>query len=119
MTVTVTWTGKSGQKYDFTVYPIGTSFNPVSGVYIACRFVPPQIYEALYVGETQSFKDRLNTGSANHDGLKCAARNGMTHIGALVITGDAERLRVETDLRHGLNPSCNRQNVPNQYTVRM
>jgi hypothetical protein len=35
----------------------------------------------------------------------------MTHIAALVVAGDAERLRIETDLRHGLNPSANAQNA--------
>jgi hypothetical protein len=27
----------------------------------------------------------------------------------VVAGGNAERVRIETDLRHGLNPSCNRQ----------
>jgi hypothetical protein len=42
----------------------------------------------------------------------------MTHIGALVVAGDTQRIRVETDLRHSLNPSCNRQSVPKDTNAR-
>lgn len=108
----ITWRGASGQSYTFETHPIGTQFNAVSGVYIACKRLISGNFEALYVGEAQSLYDRLNAGAANHDGLKCAFRNSMSHIGALVISGNADRLRIETDLRHGLNPSCNRQSVP-------
>ena len=61
--------------------------------------------------ETQNLKQRLNAGILGHDGHKRAKRAGMTHIAAMVVVGDAERLRVETDLRHGLLPSCNAQDV--------
>ena len=105
------WTGKSGTRYEFEVYEVGTPFNNVPGVYIACRPLVSRSLEALYVGETQSFYDRLNAGLKNHDGLRCAARNGMTHIAVRSVADYSNRLRVETDLRHGLNPSCNKQGV--------
>jgi hypothetical protein len=112
MANSIEWTGKSGHKYSFEPFPVGTQFNRVSGAYIACRKLVSGNFEALYVGEAQSLYDRLNAGSNNHDGLRCAAGKGMTHIAALRVNGNAERLRVETDLRHGLNPSCNHQSVP-------
>lgn len=108
---TITWTGKSGTPYRFHFYPDGQLFNPVSGVYIFCRAISLVSWEALYVGEAQSLKDRLNTGISNHDGYRRAKAAGMTHIAAMVVVGDTERLRVETDLRHGLNPSCNAQGI--------
>lgn len=108
---TITWKGKSGVPYTFQRYPNGQDFNPVSGVYIFCRLIGLVGWEALYVGEAQSLKDRLNTGISNHDGYRRATAAGMTHIAAMVVLGDAERLRVETDLRHGLNPSCNAQGI--------
>lgn len=108
----VTWTGSSGLQYQFETFPIGTRFNHVSGVYVACRLVPFAGIEALYVGQAQSLADRLNSWPNNHDGLMRAAREGMSLIAARVVAGDAERLRVETDLRHGLNPLCNAQSVP-------
>lgn len=111
MSLSVTWRGASGQSHTFETYPVGTQFNPISGVYIFCRQVASGNWEALYVGETQSLKQRLNTGIGSHDGYARASRLGMTHIAALVVAGDAERLRIETDLRHGLKPSANAQTI--------
>ena len=112
MALNITWRGASGQSYTFETYSVGTRFKHVSGVYIFCRQISASgNWEALYVGETQSFEQRLNTGIASHDGYARALRLGMTHIAALVVSGDAERLRIETDLRHGLNPSANAQNA--------
>ncbi|MCK0139615.1 hypothetical protein [Aliiroseovarius sp. F47248L] len=111
MSMTVTWTGHSGSRYRFDVFPVGTPFNPISGVYIFCRQIASGSWEALYVGETQSLEQRLNTGIGSHQGYARAARFGMTHIAAIAVAGDAESLRIETDLRYGLNPSANAQNA--------
>lgn len=111
MTTTVTWIGKSRKSYVFELHLIGQEFNPVSGVYIFCKPVGQSSMEALYVGETQSLHDRLNTGIENHDGFKRASRAGMTHIAVMSSGNLAERLRIETDLRHGIDPKCNRQAV--------
>ncbi|MGR3708726.1 MAG: hypothetical protein ACU0A9_04720, partial [Alterinioella nitratireducens] len=108
----VTWTGISGTPYQFETYPSGTQFNHVSGVYVICRQLLTGNFEALYVGEAQSLYDRLNAGANDHDGLRRALRHDATHIGAKVVSGDSERLRVETDLRHSLNPVCNKQLTP-------
>ena len=108
---TITWRGKSGNPYIFEAFPDRTGFNSVSGVYIFCRNIPGSGWEALYVGEAQSLKDRLNTGVSGHDGYERAKAAGATHIAAMAVSGGAERLRVETDLRHGLNPSCNAQGL--------
>ena len=115
MAFNITWRGASGQSYTFETYLDKTGFNAVSGVYIFCRQLISGNWEALYVGETQSFKQRLNTGIGSHDGYARAKRLGMTHIAALKVAGDTERLRIETDLRHGLNPSANAQNVLGGY----
>ena len=108
----VTWPGLNGQTYTIETFPIGTEFNHVSGVYIICRQVSGGRWEAFYVGEAQSLYDRLNAGAQNHDGLKCSRTRGATHIGAMVVSGKAERLRIETELRHSLNPLCNKLSVP-------
>lgn len=108
---TVQWNGQSGTQYKFEVYPIGQEFKPLSGVYVFCRPGKPGFLEALYVGETQSFYDRLNTGLRNHDGFKSAQRAGATHVAVMQVANAPQRLRIETDLRHGLNPVCNRQGI--------
>ena len=106
---TLTCTGDSGCEYEFEVSPVGTHFDPDPGVYIAFKLPSAGQCEALYVGETQSFADRLNGSTNNHDGLRCAEQNGMSHIATMFVDSDDERLRIETDLRHGLNPCCNMQ----------
>lgn len=107
----VTWTGKSGATYQCELFPLGTEFNPVSAVYIACKPIPTlgptTHFEALYVGETDSLHNRLNAGLVQHDGLKRATQAGATHVGVFRAEGTANRARIETDLRHALNPSCN------------
>lgn len=107
------WIGKSGISYEFEVYPIGQEFLPFSGVYIFCRHAGDWRFEALYVGETNDFHDRLNTGLVHHDGFKRARANGATHV-AVRRVAVSDCLTVETDLRHGLNPICNRQPVPSR-----
>lgn len=117
MITTLYWTGKSGTPYGFHIYPVETEFIPSSAVYMLCRaFMENGIikYGALYVGEAESLFDRLNTDVAagRHDGYERAEQHGLTHIGLHFVSGAANRLRIETDLRHGLNPICNRQPVP-------
>ncbi len=118
MEALVSWTGISGNPYQFEVYAWGQEFNPVSGVYILCRLVGPGRYEALYVGEAKSLHDRLNTGLHDHDGAKRAIRERATHIAVLRTYDDTYRLGVETDLRHGLDPICNRQGVSETEAIR-
>ncbi|ABC91693.1 hypothetical protein RHE_CH02926 [Rhizobium etli CFN 42] len=117
MVTKVVWSGKSGVQYTFEVYPVGQQFNPVSAVYIFCKLVGVGLYEALYVGEAQSLVDRINTGLMNHDGYKRASRLGANFVGVMAANGDAYRLSVETDLRHGLDPVCNRQRVPSSNSL--
>ena len=109
--LTATWVGRSGTAHSFTLFPLGAEFLPYSGVYVFCRRFLVLPWEALYVGETKSFYDRLNAGSSSHRGMKDAIAAGATHVGLRWIIDESERLRVETDLRHGLNPVCNRQNI--------
>lgn len=110
MTDHVRWNGLNGRTYDFGIFPLGTEFKPASGVYVMCRVEGSQCV-ALYVGEAQSLYDRLNAGAKAHEGLKCARLRGATHISALLVD-PANRLRVETELRHSLKPPCNKQSIP-------
>ena len=106
-----TFIGKSGTPYEFEMFPIPTEFRPVSGVYIFCSYTILGSWVPLYVGEAESLYDRVYAGLANHDGYKRARLAGANHIGALIVDGKSTRLAVETDLRHGLNPSCNLQGL--------
>lgn len=117
----VNWVGKSGTPYDFYLYDLTTTFHPVPGVYIFGRWVQVDGVtrpEALYVGEAKSLENRLNTNRASHDGFERAMKAGMTFIAARVAPADdAQRLAIETDLRHKLNPVCNAEPVPVKKTL--
>ena len=99
---TASWTGKSGKTYSYTVYGIGTDWHDVGGNYIFAKLVSGR-WAAVYIGETQSFKDRL----PNHEQLPCVRRNGGTHIHAHINSDAQARLNEEADLLGNNQPPCN------------
>ncbi len=105
----VVWTGISGTRYEFQKDRIGAIYNPYAGVYIFCRDLP-LVVQAVYIGETDNFWRRLTDELAHHHQWQGVIAAGATHICTLRVFGDtAARVRIETDLRHRYNPSCNRQ----------
>ena len=105
MAQTVTWTGSSGTKYQYTVYPTNTDWNDVGGNYIFAYQLSTGNWRAVYVGQTNSFKNRI----PNHPEWPCAARNGATHVLAHVNGTERARLVEEADLIAALQPPCNQQ----------
>lgn len=108
------WTGQSGQQYSFQIYPVGTYFNSLPGVYVFCSVDSFGTWSAKYVGETGDFSERLDHAPRTHHAWPLARAHGATHIGALVLNGLGGRqlrLDVETDLRHRLRPPANKQSA--------
>lgn len=96
--------GASGTQYEFEVYPWGTVFNAVGAVYAVLRENPPQQnYFILYIGKTESLKDRF----VDHHKQDCFDRNGKTHVGVKVVSTEVERTKIETDLLSNYSTSCN------------
>ena len=63
-------------------------------------------WQALYIGETGSLKDRVGP---HHEHWDCAKRHGMTHIHAHVsVSSEIIRRREEADLVEQYHPACNR-----------
>jgi hypothetical protein len=107
---TLLWVGWSGTVYEFERDPLGTQYNRRPGVYIICRQMPDGTWFADYVGETDDFHRRLFEEFAGHGFREGITAPFATHICTLHVTGGkAARLAVETDLRHSLNPPCNKQ----------
>lgn len=112
MTFHINWPGYAGRFHSFEMYPIGTAFNHVGGVYIFCKRASNGNWDAVYVGETGNFNERLNTALQRHQAWPACCANGATHISVMIVGGAldrASRLALETELRHSLNPPCNRQ----------
>ena len=98
------WEGKSGKKYGYWIYPIGTAFKDEPGNYIYATETSPKEWQPVYIGQTSSLNDRL----ADHEKEACAKRNGATHIHAHITSGgESKRLEEESDLIAKWNPACN------------
>ncbi len=75
--------GASGLTYEFLVYPIGAHFFPTPGVYIVCKLAANGNYDAIYIGETESFEARLTHGLTKHHQWPSICAQRATHIAVL------------------------------------
>ena len=97
------WTGDSGKKYRYNIHPIGTALNDVPGNYIFARRLSQRKWQAIYIGETESMKDRL----PNHNDLPGILQNGGTHIHTHITLDSRARFDEETDLLTSIKTPCN------------
>lgn len=105
-TQTCTWTGYSGTKYQYGIYPIGTSFVADPGNYIYAKLSGPGLWSAVYIGEAEDLSTRFD----NHHAATCIGRNGATHIHVHLSSANRQvRLNEETDLRRSHSTPCNKQ----------
>ena len=96
-------------KYIFQVYPKASNFDDDAGVYMFTeRSVSHHgggTHEILYIGETQSFRDRpLGWG---HHKWEAANRLGVTHICVLRIDSRANRVTIQNRLIAAHQPPLN------------
>jgi len=101
------WLGESGESYTYDIHKFEGTWNDVPGNYIFARLNDNRRWTAIYIGETESFKDRL---TESHKKLPCARENGFTHVHAHINRdGEQARLDEETDLRANRDTPCNDQ----------
>ena len=100
----VNWPGASGNVYSYEIYPVGAMWNSVPGNYIFATQRADGRWEAVYIGETGSFRDRLPI----HEKLPCVRLHGGTHVHAHVNSDPGSRSREERDLILQYQPLCNR-----------
>lgn len=104
----VTATGLSGTHYKFQLYPAGTHFREMPGLYIFARPVANGGWHVLYVGQTHDLQNRVGSCLHTHHQFAAAKAKGITHVGALLFPGrEDDRLRAESDLIAGLRPELN------------
>lgn len=99
----LTLSDRNGTEYTFEVYPTGTEFNAVAGVYVFTkRDNSNRKHRILYIGETDSFKDRpLGWG---HEKWGAATREGITHI---CVLQTADRVFIQSQIIDNYNPPLN------------
>jgi hypothetical protein len=103
----IVFKGKSGNPYRFKVYPLGTRFKKLSGIYIigtrshgangGRRLVP------LFVGNTEDFSQPFD----NHRKSKEFTDQGANCICLQSDAVEESRLTKERDLIASLQPACN------------
>ena len=98
------WPLGNGQTLAFDVYDRNEGWRNLAGLYIFCCVVNG-IWQALYVGQTVSFRDRL----PSHERLDEAVKHGATHVHALVLPGKQDRDLGEQMLIKYLQPPLNDQ----------
>ena len=105
---TVTFTGKTGRKYEFKTYTWGTSFKKG---YHAVYFVTKRSrnseggysHERIYIGQTEDLSTRFD----DHHKQDCFDRNEANCICVYGEKNDDNRLAIEKDLIDNYDPSCN------------
>ena len=98
------WTGASGIKYTYGIYPLADFTNPIAANYIFAKKTSPVHWGAVYIGETSDLSARLD----DHHKAHCIQLNGATHIHVRVNSaGVVARKKEEADLIASHNPPCN------------
>jgi len=99
----IDWTGGSGKRYRYYIYPLGTRFATEPGNYIFAKEFRPGHWLPCYIGQTENLGERL----VDHEKEPCARMHGATHIHAHVNRVSASRSAEETDLIRKWRPPCN------------
>lgn len=102
----IVWTGKSGTKYTFNVYPITEECPDEGGIYVFSKAVQNGTainHTAIYIGRAASFANRFY----NHHKDDCIDKNGANRICLMQVKSDSERVRIETDLLQAIPTKCN------------
>lgn len=103
------WQGRSGTWYVHSVFPLSLGTFVAGANYIMVQRLSDGSRKPIYVGQSENLRDRL----PRHEKLLAAQLLGATelHVHVLAQT-DAERFRIETDLRHGHPAPLNDQSTP-------
>ncbi len=100
----VSWPGQSGKVYQYEVYSLDTSFQPLPGNYIYAKQEEDGSWVPIYVAQTRDLHQRLE----GHVRVDDAVANGATHLHAHYCSaGQAARCTEEHDLILRWQPVCN------------
>ena len=101
---TIKWEGRSGRKYKFWVYKLGTRFKETPANFILARETGNLTFAPVYIGQT----DDLSKQFDNFEEMPEVREGGATHIHAHANSrGELARLDEETDLLERWKPAFN------------
>jgi hypothetical protein len=92
---TCAWTGHSGAKYTYLIYPRHPSLGEgQDGNYIYTKLTSERYWVPIYIGQG----DLSQRATADHHKIKCIDNKGATHIHLHLNAKEFDRLREEKDL---------------------
>jgi excinuclease UvrABC nuclease subunit len=100
---TCKWPLNNIESLEFTIYDSNQNWNKVAGLYIFSYQTINGTWFPLYVGETDDFSSRL----PSHERLNEAIQHGATHIHALTVPLETDRVKWEKALIQHLQPPMN------------
>jgi len=92
-------------SYEFTAYQHATQWNNVAGIYIFAGLNRENRWVPLYIGQTDSFQDRI----PSHEQWDKARSLGATHVHAKAVPLQADRDTAEKQLIQSFQPRLNVQ----------
>jgi excinuclease UvrABC nuclease subunit len=97
---TVNWGG-----HEFNIFAKAAAWNEVAGVYIFAGLSSSLEWVAIYIGQTDNFRNRI----PQHEQWSPAMLLGATHVHAMVVPQEATRLQIERLLIATYQPMLNVQ----------
>lgn len=91
-------------NYEFNVYHHGGEWNNVGGIYIFAG-LNQQYWTPYYIGQCGSFLDRI----PSHEQWDMAQFLGASHVHAMVVPLEVDRLVIERELIRFFQPALNVQ----------
>lgn len=105
----ILFSGRSGSKYRFHVWPLETRFKPLAGVYFVTRRVYANrnyrvaSHEGVYIGQTSNLAALFETEAM----LQRFRKHGANCICVCPIADEGQRLATEQDLLASNRTPCN------------
>lgn len=106
MANTISYQDSAGRLHELELHAHTSSWKNNPGIYV---FVGARSHDGLhkvfYVGQTDSFQNRLPFHERWHEATKL----GACWVGAMLVRGQADRDRIEADMIQRLQPPLNKQ----------
>ena len=103
---TIKWEGRSGRKYKFWVYKLGTTFKETPANFILTRETADLTFAPVYIGQT----DDLSKQFVDFEEMPEVRQGGATHIHVHANSrGEAARLEEEADLLDRWKPAFKKE----------
>lgn len=90
-------------NYDFGIYRQDGPWKDIGGVYIFSGVNQDNIWVPVYIGQADSFKNRMPC----HERWPEAIKLGATNVHAMVVKNESERAQIERALIQAYQPRLN------------